>query len=53
MPCKCNEKTSILRCSKCGHIQTINHAKAEDPLQKAKTESRKCKKCFSEEFVIG
>lgn len=53
MACKCNEKTSVLRCTKCGRIQTISHSKQEDPLQKAKTEGRQCRKCYTSEFTIG
>lgn len=53
MACKCNELTTVLRCKSCGHIQTIAHSKEENPLEKAKTENRVCKKCYSTEWVEG
>jgi len=53
MACKCNEKTSVLRCKNCKRIQKISHSKQEDPLQKAKQEGRICKKCYTSEFEIG
>jgi hypothetical protein len=53
MACKCNEKTSVLRCKNCGRIQTISHSNKQNPLEEAKKAGRKCKNCYSEEFVIG
>ena len=53
MACKCNEKTSVLLCTNCGSIQTINHTKKQDPLQEAVKQGRKCRKCYGTEFKIG
>lgn len=52
MACGCREVTTILKCASCGRIQTISHAKTEDPLAEAKKQNRQCKTCYSSEFII-
>lgn len=55
MACKCNDITTHLRCKTCGWIQSISHAKGQDPLQEAVKQGRECKHngCYSRDFEIA
>jgi len=53
MACKCKDKTAIIRCKKCGRMQTINYGKNQNPLEIAKRNGRKCKFDYSEEFELA
>lgn len=52
MACKCNEVTTVLKCTNCGKVQTIGHAKSENPLDEARKQGRQCRNCYSKEFIV-
>lgn len=52
MACKCKERTTIIQCTQCGKMQTVNHSKSEDPIVVAKRLGKRCR-CFNDEFVVG
>lgn len=52
MSCNCREKTTIIQCTECGKMQTINHSKTDNPIEFAKRRGRKCA-CGGSTFRVG